>query len=61
VLKLSVFLSSKYLRLPLKLRPYALRPFRGFCLFNAVINIGVYRSLCGSEIALAVKTSLKRV
>jgi hypothetical protein len=43
------------------LRLYALRPFRGFCLFNTIINIGVYRSLYRLEIALAVKTSLKRV
>jgi hypothetical protein len=43
------------------LRLYALRPFRGFCLSDAMISIGVRKSLYGSEIALAVKTSLKRV
>jgi hypothetical protein len=43
------------------LQLYALRPFRGFYLSDAIISIGVHRSLYRSEIALAVKTSLKRV
>jgi hypothetical protein len=37
-LKSSVFLPSKSMRLLLKLRPYALRPFRGFSECSVVVG-----------------------